>query len=339
MSVKICIYGAGAIGGFLGAKLAGAGADVSLIARGPHLEAMRANGLILQIGGEERRLAITCTDDPAELGPQDYVILTLKAHAVLPIVDTIGPLFGPDTAVVTAQNGILWWYFHALEGPWQNHHLNSADPGGRIWDALGPERAIGCVVYPSCEIVSPGVVRHLSGNRFMLGEPDGSKSERVVALGRIMTEGGLKAPIRKKIRADVWFKLLGNATFNPVSVLTGATLEQMGRDPNVRAVIHRMMTEAQAVAHQFGIRFAMDIDKRIDGAVDVGAHKTSMLQDLEAGRSLELDALVAAVPEMGQLVGVPTPTIDAVLSLVRLKMGPDPLLSHLKCATLADTKR
>jgi len=320
VSLKICIYGAGAIGGYLGAELAGAGADISLIARGPHLQALRENGLTLQIGGEERRLAITCTDDPAELGPQDYVILTLKAHAVLPIVDAIAPLLGPDTAVVTAQNGILWWYFHALEGPWQNYHLNSADPGGRIWAALGPERAIGCVVYPSCEIVSPGVVRHLSGNRFMLGEPDGSKSERVVALGRIMTEAGLKAPIRKKIRDDVWFKLLGNATFNPISVLTHATLEQMGRDPDVRAVIHRMMSEAEAVAQRLGVRFVMGIDKRIDGAVDVGAHKTSMLQDLEAGRSLELDALVAAVAEMGRLVDVPTPTIDMMLSLVRLKL-------------------
>jgi 2-dehydropantoate 2-reductase len=199
--------------------------------------------------------------------------------------------------------------------------LETADPGGKIWNALGPERAIGCVVYPSCEIVSPGVVKHLDGNRFMLGEPDGSKSERVVALGQMLTEAGLKAPVRKKIRDDIWFKLLGNATFNPISVLTSATLEQMGRDPGVRAVIHQMMGEARAVAEKLGVRFAMDIEKRIDGGTNVGAHKTSMLQDLEAGRPLELDALVAAVPEMGQLVGVPTPTIDMILSLVQLKMG------------------
>lgn len=317
--MKICIYGAGAIGAYLGAELAGAGAEVSFIARGPHLEAMRSNGLTLQIGGEEKHVSIACTDDPAELGAQDYVIITLKAHSVLPIVEQIKPLLGPDTAIVTAQNGILWWYFYGLEGPWQNHHLESADPGGAIWNALGPERAIGCVVYPSCEIIAPGVVKHLDGNRFMLGEPDGEKSERVTALGQLMAEAGLKAPIRKKIRDDIWFKLLGNATFNPVSVLTGATLEQMGSDPGVRAVIHRMMTEAHAVGEKLGVRFAMDIDKRIDGGTNVGAHKTSMLQDLEAGRPLELDALVGAVPEMGRLVDVPTPTIDMVLSLVKLK--------------------
>lgn len=317
--MKICIYGAGAIGAYLGAELADAGADVSFIARGPHLAAMRENGLTLQIAGTEKNVSIACTDDPAELGPQDYVIITLKAHSVLPIVEQIKPLLGPDTAIVTAQNGILWWYFYGLEGPWENHHLQAADPGGLIWNALGPERAIGCVVYPSCEIVSPGVVKHLEGNRFMLGEPDGSKSERVLALGQLMAAAGLKAPVRTNIRDDIWFKLLGNATFNPLSVLTQATLEQMGKDPGVRAVIHQMMAEARSVGEKLGVRFAMDIDKRIDGGTNVGAHKTSMLQDLEAGRPLELDALVAAVPEMGQLVGVPTPTIDNILSLVRLR--------------------
>jgi 2-dehydropantoate 2-reductase len=195
------------------------------------------------------------------------------------------------------------------------------DPGGKIWNTLGPERAIGCVVYPSCEIVAPGVVQHLDGNRFMLGEPDGSKSERAAALSRLLTEAGLKAPVRRKIRDDIWFKLLGNATFNPISVLTGATLEQMGKDPGVRDVIFRMMTEAEAVATRLGVRFAMSIDKRIEGGAQVGAHKTSMLQDYEAGRPLELDALVAAVSEMGRLVDSPTPTIDALLSLVRLKVG------------------
>jgi 2-dehydropantoate 2-reductase len=247
------------------------------------------------------------------------VIVTLKAHQVAPIVGQIAPLLGPDTAIVTAQNGVLWWYFHTLPGPYENHHLDAADPGGRIWNALGPERAIGCVVYPSCEIVSPGVVRHLNANRFMLGEPDGSRSDRVVALGRLMTDAGLKAPVRKKIRDDIWFKLLGNTTFNPISVLTGATLEQMGTDAGVRALIHRMMAEAEAVAGKLGVEFSMSIDKRIDGAAGVGAHKTSMLQDFEAGRALELDALVGAVAEMGKLVDVPTPMIDSILALVRQK--------------------
>ncbi len=320
--MKICVYGAGAIGGYLGAQLAEAGCDVTLIARGPHLAAMREHGLTLEIGGQRKVLQIPCTDDPADAGPQDYVILTLKAHSVLPIVDQIKPLLGPDTPVVTAQNGILWWYFYGLPGPWENHHLEAADPGGRIWNAIGPERAIGCIVYPSCDLIAPGVVRHINSNRFILGEPaDGSKSERVVALARIMNEAGLKAPIRKRIRDEVWFKLLGNVSFNPVSVLTGATLEQMGTDGGVRVVIEQMMTEATAVGTKLGVRFAMGIDKRIEGVTAVGAHKTSMLQDLEHGRTLEIDALVAAVSEMGRLVGVPTPMIDAVLALVRLKIS------------------
>jgi 2-dehydropantoate 2-reductase len=316
--VKICIYGAGAIGGYLGALLAGTDAEVTLIARGPHLKAMQQDGLTLLSGDERRTVRVRATDDPREVGPQDYVILALKAHSVAPILDQLQPLLGPGTAVVTAQNGILWWYFHGLEGPWAGRRLESTDPGGRIWQALGPERAIGCVVYPSCEIVSPGVVRHLEGTRFMLGEPDGSRSDRVTALGEVLTAAGLKAPVRRRIRDDIWFKLLGNATFNPVSVLTRATLEQMGTDPGVRDVIRTLMAEAVAVATQLDVRFAMDIEKRIDAAVEVGAHKTSMLQDFEQGRALELDALVAAVVEMGQLVGVPTPTLAQVLALVRL---------------------
>jgi 2-dehydropantoate 2-reductase len=319
--MKICIYGAGAIGGYLGAEIADAGHDVTLIARGPHLQAMRENGLRLQIGGREKCIKVQCTDDPATVGPQDYVIVTLKAHSVTPIVEQMMPLLGPETAVVTAQNGILWWYFYKLAGSWENHHLDSSDPGGRIWDTIGPERAIGCVVYPSCEIVEPGVVRHINANRFVLGEPDGSKSDRVVALANVLTDAGMKAPIRKSIRDDIWLKLLGNATFNPISVLTHATLEQMGRDEEIRAVIREMMTEAEQVALKLGVRFSMNIEKRIDGAMNVGDHKTSMLQDLEHGRPLEIDALVATVTELGRLVGVPTPTIDEVLALVRLKIS------------------
>ncbi|MGI9329585.1 MAG: 2-dehydropantoate 2-reductase [Gammaproteobacteria bacterium] len=317
--MKICIYGAGAIGAYLGVELIEAGHEVTLIARGPHLAAMQAKGLTLQINGQSKTVPVKATDNPAEAGPQDYVIVTLKAHSVAAIVDQMQPLLGPDTAVVTAQNGVLWWYCYGLEGPFNNHRLEIADPGGRIWDALGPERAIGCVVYPSCEIVEPGVVKHLEGQRFMLGEPNGEKSERVVALSRALTEAGFKAPVRKKIRDDTWFKLLGNATFNPVSVLTGATLQDMGTDPATRELIHRMMTEATRVAEKLGVRFAMSIEKRIDGAVAVGAHKTSMLQDLEAGRPLELDALVGGVIELGRLVGEPTPTIEQILTLARLR--------------------
>jgi 2-dehydropantoate 2-reductase len=317
--MKVCIYGAGAIGAYLGVALDDAGCEVSMVARGPHLEAMQKNGLTLESGGTTRSVALRSAADPAELGPQDYVILTLKAHSVRPAVDDIAKLLGPDTAIVTAQNGILWWYFHALPGPWEDHRLETADPGGTIWDALGPERAIGCVVYPSCEIVAPGVVRHIEGNRFMVGEPSGEKSERVRALAEAMVAGGLKAPVRPRIRDDIWFKLLGNATFNPVSVLTGATLEQMGRDVGTRDVIKALMQEAEQVARKLGVSFPMDLDRRIDGATAVGAHKTSMLQDYELGRPLEIDALVASVAEIGRLVVAPTPILDALIPLVQLR--------------------
>ena len=319
--MKICIYGAGAIGAYLGAQMAHAGCDISLIARGPHLKAMQKKGLTLQVGDDTRLVRLQCTDNPAELGPQDCVIMTLKAHSVAPIVDDMQPLLGPETPVVTAQNGILWWYFHGLDSEFGQPHLESVDPGGRIWKTLGPQRAIGCVVYPSCEIVEPGVVRHLDGNRFTLGEPDGTKSDRVMEISRAMTEAGLKAPVRKRIRDDIWFKLLGNATFNPVSVLTGATLDQMGNDESVRPLILKAMTEAQQVATALGVKFPMSLDKRIDGAAAVTGHKTSMLQDYEQGRQLELDALVASVAELGRVVNVPTPTLDTVLALVRLKQS------------------
>jgi 2-dehydropantoate 2-reductase len=317
--MKICIYGAGAIGGYLGAELALSGLDVSLIARGPHLQVMKKHGLTLRKDGEEKVAKVAATDNPADLGPQDYVIVTLKAHSVPPIVDQMLPLLGPDTAVVTAQNGVLWWYFYKLNGPWEDHRLASADPDGRIWQTIGPGRAIGCVVYPSCEIVEPGVVRHLSGSRFMLGEPDGSKSERVVALSRALNEAGFKAPVRRKIRDDIWLKLWGNVSFNPVSALTLATLAEMAGDQGTRAVIRSLMLEAQAVGEKLGVKFSVDVETRIDWADKVGAHKTSMLQDLELGRPMEIDALVATVAEMGRLVEVPTPTIDVVLNLLRLR--------------------
>jgi 2-dehydropantoate 2-reductase len=317
--VKVCIYGAGAIGGYLGVELAQSGVEVTLIARGPHLEAIRAKGLTLLVGDERKVARLAATDDPAEAGPHDYVILGLKAHSVPPIVGAMAPLLGPDTAVVTAQNGVPWWYFHAFPGPHENHRVDSVDPGGIVWDTLGAERAIGCVVYPSCEIVEPGVVRHIDGKRVMLGEPDGSKSARVVRLSRALTKAGLKAPVRARIRDDIWLKLWGNCSFNPVSVLTLSTLEQMTSHPPTRDVIRRIMTEAEAVATALGVTFPVDVETRIDWGANVGAHKTSMLQDLERGRPMEIDALVAAVSELGRLVGVGTPTLDAVLALTQLR--------------------
>jgi 2-dehydropantoate 2-reductase len=314
--MRICIYGAGAVGGYLGVQLALAGQDVTLIARGPHLQAMRENGLKLLIGGEERVAHPFCTDDPSEAGPQDYVIVTLKAHSAPAIVEPMQPLLGPDTAVVTAVNGVPWWYFYELDGRWRDRHLETVDPGGVQWDGVGPERAIGCVVYPAAEVVEPGVIQHLEGNRFTLGEPSGEKTKRVKALARALIAAGFRAPVRR-IRDEIWVKLWGNLSFNPISVLTLETLDTVATDPGTRAVSKAMMLEAKAIGDELGVRFPVDVERRIDGAAAVGSHRTSMLQDLERGRPMEIDAIVSAVQEMGRLVGVPTPTIDVVLALVR----------------------
>ncbi len=314
--MRVCIYGAGAIGGFLGVQLARAGHDVSLIARGPHLAAMREHGVTLLIEGERHIVHPVCTDDPAELGPQDYVIVTLKAHSVPRIVNVMQPLLDANTAVVTAVNGVPWWYFYRLDGPWKDRRLESVDPGGVQWQGIGPERAIGCVVYPACEVPEPGVIEHISGDRFTLGEPSGEKSERVRTLSRALIEAGFKAPIRR-IRDEIWVKLWGNLCFNPISALTHSTLEVIATEPGTRGVARAMMLEAQNIGERLGVRFGVDVEKRIDGAAAVGAHKTSMLQDLERGRPMEIDALVTAVQEMGRMVGVDTPSIDTVLALVQ----------------------
>lgn len=314
--MKICIYGAGAIGGYLGVQLALAGEEVTLIARGPHLAAMQENGLRLLIDGEERVARPFCTDDPSEAGPQDFVIVTLKAHSAPAVVAPMQPLLGPETAVVSAVNGVPWWYFYQLEGPWRDHRLESVDPGGVQWDGIGPERAIGCVVYPATEVVEPGVIQHLNGNRFILGEPSGEKTERVRALAGALIAAGFRAPVRR-IRDEIWVKLWGNLSFNPLSALTLETLDNVATDVGTRGVARAMMLEAQAIGEKLGARFPVDVEKRIDGAAAVGAHRTSMLQDLERGRPMEIDALVTAVQEMGRLVELPTPTIDVVLALVR----------------------
>jgi len=315
--MKICIYGAGAIGGFMGAELADAGIDVSLIARGPHLEAMQSNGLTLIRDGKKRVTHPTATDDPAKIGVQDYVVITLKAHSVPGVVDHMQPLLGPNTAVVTAVNGVPWWYFYGAEGKYKDKRLGSVDPGNKQWDGIGPERAIGCVVYPATEVSDPGVIQHIEGNRFTLGEPDGSRSDRIQALSKAFIAAGLKAPVRPRIRDELWIKLWGNLSFNPISALTGETLEGICNDTATVAVVRRMMVEAAEIAESLGVKLSVDVDKRIAGAKAVGAHKTSMLQDLERGRPMEIDALVSVVQELGQLTGIPTPTIDAVLALVK----------------------
>jgi len=315
--MKICIYGAGAIGGYIGAGLALNGADVTLIARGPHLAAMQEHGLKLIKDGEERVAKVTATDDPAEAGPQDYVIVTLKAHSVPPIADQFAPLFHDETAVVWGVNGIPWWYFHGLEGDHKDRRIECLDPGGVLWDHLGPERMIGCAVYPAAEVPEPGVIQHVEGDRFSLGEPSGEKTERIQALSAALISAGFKAPVRPQIRNELWVKLWGNLSFNPISALTHATLETIGTDPGTREIARRMMLEGQEIGEALGVRFAVDVEKRINGAVAVGAHKTSMLQDLERGRPMEIDALVTSVQEMGRVVGVQTPYIDAILALVQ----------------------
>jgi 2-dehydropantoate 2-reductase len=315
--VRICVYGAGAIGGYFGARLARCGHDVTLIARGPHLEAMRKNGLRLISAGDDFTVHPMCTDEPAEAGHQDYVIITLKAHSVPAVAERMKPLLGPDTAVVPAVNGVPWWYFHKLEGPWEGTRVETVDPGGAQWTHIGPERVIGCVVYPAAEVVEPGVVRHIALDRVPLGELDGTRSERALALGKALIEAGVKAPVRPRIRDDVWIKLWGNCAFNPVSVLTGGTLGEIAHDPATRAVARAMMVEAQAIGEKLGARFPIDVERRIDGAAEVGDHKSSTLQDFERGRPMEIDALVAAVAELGRLVGIPTPAIDMIYALVR----------------------
>lgn len=317
--MRVCIYGAGAIGGYLGVSLAQAGCDVSLVARGPHLAAIRENGLTLLKGGDRQNVRLKASEDPADLGPQDHVIVALKAHSVPAVAERMTALFHDETTVVTAVNGVPWWYFHGLGGDHEGTRLESVDPGGVQWDTLGPERAIGCVVYPACEIEEPGVITHQDGDRFTLGEPSGEKTDRVQALSEAMRAGGLKAPVRPRIRDEIWVKLWGNLSFNPISALTGATLEQICGDPETRAVARAMMVEGQAVGEALGVKFAIDVDKRIAGAEAVGAHKTSMLQDLERGRAMEIDALVTSVQELGRLTGIATPAIDAVLGLVKMR--------------------
>ena len=315
--MRIGIFGAGAIGGFLGAKLAAAGAEVTFVARGPHLAAMRGNGVRLVSGGETVTLRPRCCADPGEAGVQDYVIVTLKAHSLPGAAPAIARMMGPDSALVTGINGVPYWYFYGLDGPWRDRRVESVDPGGRLWDTLPPSQAIGCVVYPAAEVIEPGVIEHTYGDRFSLGEPDGSRSARVEALSKRLIGAGLKAPVRPRIRDEIWVKLGGNLAFNPLSALTTTTLDRLTREPDLRAVCRAMMLEAKAVAEALGTRFAIDIERRIDGAAEVGEHKTSMLQDLERGRPMEIDALLGAVVELGEVVGQETPLCRAVLARAR----------------------
>jgi 2-dehydropantoate 2-reductase len=318
--MKICIFGAGAIGGYMAVKLVQAGVDVSIVARGPHLAAIQSRGLtLLEEGADPVTVPVRASANAVDLGVQDYVIVTLKAHSVPPVVGAMQPLIGPDTTIVSGVNGVPWWYFHKIGGPLEGTRLRSVDPGDVQWNGFGPDRVLGCVVYPAAEVSEPGVIRHIEGNRFSLGEPDGSKSDRANALSQVLQSAGLKAPVRPRLRDELWVKLWGNLSFNPISALTHATLDVLCTDPGTRDVARRMMIEAQAVAEKLGVSFPIDVDRRIEGGAAVGAHRTSMLQDLDAGRPMEIDALVASVQELGRITETPTPTIDTVLALVALR--------------------
>ena len=318
---RICVFGAGAIGGYLAAALDRAGANVSLVARGPHLEAIQDKGLLFEQDGKISTHKLVASSNPADLGPQDVVFLAVKAHAIPAIVDSMMPLLGTETMVVSAVNGLPWWYFHrAQTGTGLDESpLYAVDPGGKIWNRIGVQRAIGCVVYPACEIVSPGHVRHLDGDRFSLGEPSGEKTDRIRNLSALMIEGGLKAPVRPRIRDEIWIKLLGNCSFNPVSALTGATLDVIGNDPDMRKIIEAVMTEVKAVGEAVGARFGVTIEKRIAGATAIIGHKPSTRQDIEAGRPLEIDPILSAVIALGTELQIETPALAQLTALLKLK--------------------
>jgi 2-dehydropantoate 2-reductase len=317
--VKIAIIGVGAIGGYVGIRLALAGEDVTFIARGANLEALRNRGIrLIAADGEQAVAEVQATDDYAAAGPQDAVILAMKAHQVEAVAPEVPKLFGPDTVVVPMQNGIPYWYFHRYPGELEGTRVKSVDPNGLISKHIPCDRVIGCVVYPAAELVAPGVIKHVEGNRFPVGEPDGSNSARVVRVSESFIGAGLQAPVLADIRAEIWLKLWGNLTFNPISALSRATLAGICQYPPSRAIAAAMMTEAQIVANKLGITFRVSLEKRISGAERVGHHKTSMLQDVESARTLEIDALLGSVVELARLTGTPTPHIDTVYALTKL---------------------
>ena len=318
--MKICIFGGGSIGGLLAVNLEKIGINVSIIARGQHLEVMKKNGLtLINSLGEETSFIVNCTDDPNSLGIQDYLFITIKSPALLPSLETLKPLVGKNTTIITCMNGIPHWYFHKLDNKYANYKIKCLDADLLIDSILPPDNIVGSVVYPACEIVKPGTIKHIAGNRFSLGEPEGSESDRLKFISDILKRAGFRAPIQKNIRDEIWLKLIGNLSFNPISALTGATLEQICNDQGTEAIVRAMMTEAKIIAEELGAKINMSIEKRIEGARKVGAHKTSMLQDIEAGKPIEIDSIIIAVKELGELTCSPTPYIDTILNLTLQK--------------------
>jgi len=318
--MKVCVVGAGAIGGLVGVKLALAGEEVTLVDIGAHLEAIKKSGLkvIGPDGKEEVARPAKAVATVAEAGPQDLIILALKTQHIVSVAKSLGSMMGPDTCLVPVQNGLPWWYFQRHGGPYDGRRLETCDPTGEIGAAIDPQRIIGCVVYPAGEVIAPGIVKHVEGDRFPVGELDGQETDRVKRVSEVFTKAGMKSPVLNNIRSEIWLKLWGNMSFNPISALTHATLVDICQYPLTRDLAAKMMTEAQAIANKLGIEFRVPLEKRIAGAEKVGKHKTSTLQDVEHGRSLELDTIIGSVIELGKLVGVPTPHIDTVFALTKL---------------------
>ncbi len=317
---RICIFGAGAIGGHIGGHLARAGADVSLVARGPHLAAIKANGLAIESDDQAFTVDVRATDDPAELGPQDYVFVTLKSHQVPGALDAMRPLFGPETAVLPPTTGIPWWYFHGLGGPHDCLRPPELDPGGRQWDGIGPERVIGCAFWTAAEVVRPGVVRQ-DGRRasYPIGEPSGATTPRLERLAELMAAGGLHAPVQQDIRGQIWTKMINSLCWNAAAFLTEAVNGRFADAPDAVEVVRRMMTEMEAVATALGARIPTPMEKRIAMTVGASGHVMSMLQDLRRGRPIEIDVLADSVAATSRIAGVPTPTVDTLLALAKLK--------------------
>ncbi len=317
-AMRFLIAGAGAIGAYIGARMAQAGFDVTLFARGPHLRAMQERGVQVKSGEGDFVARPTIADSLSDVGPVDVVFLGVKAHGLPQLAPQLKPVLGPDTTVVSTQNGIPWWYFQGFGGEWEGLHLERVDPGGVISSAIEARRVVGSIVYLATEITAPGVIQHIEGNRISLGEPDGTRSDRSRRIAEALIASGLRCPITTRLRHEIWVKALGNASLNPVSALTRATVVQMVRDPGVCSVIRNIMLEVEAVAHRLGMELPVSIDQRIAGAEKVGEHKTSMLQDLEAGRPMELEALVGAVVELGERVGLPMSCTRTVYNCTKL---------------------
>jgi 2-dehydropantoate 2-reductase len=317
--MKVCIVGAGAIGGYMAVRIANAGHDVSVIARGPHLAAIKSRGMkLIEENDEFVAENLTATEFVGELGPMDVVLLALKAHQIAPIVNDMSVLLGPNTVIVTLQNGIPWWYFQNFDGEYANRVVETVDPGGLLFKSIDPDRLIGCIAYPAATISKPGVIQHIEGNRFPVGELSGMKTERVQMVSDLFTESGFKSRILDDIRSEIWLKLWGNLTFNPISALSHSTLVDICQFPLTRQLAATMMTEAQTVGERLGAHFRIPMEKRIAGAESVGKHKTSMLQDVEAGKPMEIESMLGAVIELAEVTGVQTPTLRAIYACVSL---------------------